>query len=138
MPTDAEMAINGHDVLKVKVTPLEPLSKTNETLLSTGRPQEDYLPPSSYLPLAVMSRTVLGQNRYRPTDFTKTAIVVVSAIKKVDGSLENVKVVESPDPALSAAALEQLRQGEPYSPSRMNGEPVAATLTSFTTFSLPK
>ena len=138
VPTDTEMAINGHDVLKVEVTTLEPLSKMDESLLSNGRPQEDYLPPSSYLPLSVMYRTVQGQNGHRPTDFTRTAIVVVSAIKNVDGSLEKVKVVESPDPALSAAALEQLRRGEPYPPSRMNGEPVPATLTSFTTFSLPK
>jgi TonB family protein len=49
--------------------------------------------------------------------------VLLSAIIGKDGTIQNVKVVQTPDERLSKAAIEAVKQWR-YEPARLNGEPI--------------
>jgi TonB family protein len=54
--------------------------------------------------------------------------VVIDAAIKIDGTLGEPMVLEAPDAALEAAALEAIRQWR-YQPMRLNGQPVECRST---------
>jgi len=49
--------------------------------------------------------------------------VQLEAIIAKDGTLQSVRVVQSPDDRLSRAAIESVKQWR-YEPARLNGEPI--------------
>jgi TonB family protein len=61
--------------------------------------------------------------------------VVIQATIGKDGTIQNAKVVSSPDDSLSQAALDAVRQWR-YQPYTLNGEPVAVMTTINLSFSL--
>jgi TonB family protein len=58
----------------------------------------------------------------------KEGTVVLSALIGKDGSVKDAKIVSSPDAALSAAALDAVRQWR-YEPATMNGQPADLNTT---------
>jgi TonB family protein len=61
--------------------------------------------------------------------------VVIQAMIGKDGTIQNAKVVSSPDDSLSQAALDAVRQWR-YQPYMLNGEPVAVMTTINVGFTL--
>ena len=59
--------------------------------------------------------------------------VVMRALLNVEGKLQDVQVVSSPDPRLSELAIEAFRKWR-YKPATCAGKPVPVTITSTTSF----
>jgi TonB family protein len=73
-------------------------------------------------PLAAKSRHITGT-------------VVIKAVIGKDGRVKNAEIASSPDPSLSSAALDAVRQWR-YRPHMLNGEPVEVPTRINLTFSL--
>ena len=61
--------------------------------------------------------------------------VSLQAVLGKDGTLANIKVISSPDPALTQAALDAVQHWQ-YKPTTLNGEPVETTTSIDVNFSL--
>jgi protein TonB len=61
-------------------------------------------------------------------------IVILEAVIAEDGSVESVKVLRS-KPLLDEAAMEAVRQWR-FTPTRLNGQPVAVVMTVTVSFTL--
>lgn len=64
-----------------------------------------------------------------------TGVVRVYGVVRNDGYLEDMKVLESPDPELSAATLEALRKWK-YQPANCHGEPIRKEVFTDVIFSI--
>jgi protein TonB len=62
-------------------------------------------------------------------------IVILDVVVDATGHVGDIRVLQSPDPLLSDASIEAVRQWE-YRPALLNGEPIAVLMTVTIDFSL--
>jgi protein TonB len=111
------------DILGAEPAPPPPARHTQEPLPVGGqitRPQRVHDVPPVYPPLARMSRV--------------EGTVILEAVIGVDGTVQDVRVLRS-IPLLDASAIEAVHQWR-FTPTLLNGEPVAVVMTVTVTFSL--
>jgi len=84
-------------------------------------------PPASAAPLVVPPFAVTKTTPYFPPEAAAQNVgrmIVVAAIVSAQGKLENVQIIQSPSPLLTAAVLAALGQWE-FRPAEANGAQVA-------------
>ena len=112
----------------VRISPMLSLGRVRETITVTGKGTPAYAGPAK---MRVGGRVdparLLKQARMPYPEAAKargaTGSVVVRAVIVMDGSLASITTVRSPDPDLTAAAIDALKQWR-YEPTKLNGKPV--------------
>jgi hypothetical protein len=140
---EVELSINGHLLLKIRVTDLNEMSVTTDdpfaTDLRTQRTPSDCRGGTEF---------VSDQNPYldkAPDIYPAIArekhihgVVIIAGIIDTDGKIGSLKVLESPDPVLSQRVIRYHQKYNQAEPSLYNGEPVECVYTSATVFRLTR
>jgi hypothetical protein len=97
--------------------PPKPRDRVSNLVLTMSEPQSQVVPPFPInKPIPDFSEQVLAQNLGR--------MVVVYGVISPAGKFEEMRIIQSPDEALSQAALEGLGRWT-FRPAEKNGAPIA-------------
>jgi TonB family protein len=142
VPTSITLALNHNKLVTLQITKLESLDSPDASLFvpaatAKAAPWIAQLP--SEMNAGRMLKKTVANYPAMARSLRITGTVVIDALIGVDGHLKDIEVVASPDPLLSSAALDAVRQWvyEPYIDMDGNSAEVESTITINFSTNLP-